>query len=145
MSLNPIDALLDVGKMAISRIWPDPIKQAEEERKLLEMSQKGDLAEMQGHIQLLLGQMEINKIEAASKSIFVAGWRPFTGWVCATALAYVAIAEPLMRFIAKMNGYDGDFPVIDTTLTMQVLIGMLGLGVMRTNEKQKGVHKDSLK
>ena len=145
MSLNPIDALLDVGKMAINRIWPDPIKQAEEERKLLEMSQKGGLAEMQGHIKLLLGQMEINKIEADNKSIFVAGWRPFTGWVCATALAYVAILEPLMRFAAIMYGYKGGFPVIDTTLTMQVLIGMLGLGVMRTNEKQKGVHKDSLK
>jgi len=145
MSVDPITALLDVGKMAINRIWPDPVQQAAEERKLIELAQTGDLAKMESEVKLLLGQMEINKIEASHKSIFISGWRPFTGWCCAVALAYVAIIEPLMRFIATMYGYHGEFPVIDTTLTMQVLLGMLGLGVMRTREKEKRVNKDSLK
>ena len=145
MSIDPITALLDVGKMAINRIWPDPTKQAEEQRKLAELAQNGDLAKMQAEVSLLLGQIEINKVEAAHKSIFIAGWRPFVGWCCGFALCYAAIVEPLMRFIAKMNGYTGAFPVLDTTITMQVLLGMLGLGVMRTREKEKGVHKDSLK
>jgi len=145
MSLDPISALFDVGMSVIKRVWPDPAMQAEEERKLLELKQRGDLAELNAHVQSLTGQLEINKIEAAHKSIFVAGWRPFIGWVCGFSLAYVAILEPLMRFIASLNGYTGEFPVIDTNLTMQVLLGMLGLVAARTREKEKGVHKDTLK
>jgi len=145
MSLDPITALFDVGMTVIKRVWPDPQQQAIEERKLLELKQSGDLAELNAHIKLLTGQLEINKIEASHKSIFVAGWRSFVGWVCGFALAYAAILEPLMRFIANMSGYTGKFPVIDTTLTMQVLLGMLGLAGFRTREKEKGVHKDSLK
>ncbi len=145
MSLDPITVLLDVGKMAINRIWPDPVKQAEEERRLIELSQKGDLAAMNAEVQLLLGQIEINKAEAKHKSIFVAGWRPFVGWVGGLAFAYASILEPLMRFVATINGYEGQFPIIDTNMTMQVLLGMLGLGLMRSYEKKNGVHKDSLK
>ena len=145
MSLNPLDALLSVGMSVIERVWPDPAKQAIEQRKLKELAQKGDLAELNAQVQLLTGQLDINKIEAASKSLFVAGWRPFIGWVCGFGLAYAAIIEPLMRFIATMLDYTGEFPVIDTSITMQVLLGMLGLGAMRTREKEKGVHKDSLK
>jgi len=144
MSLDPISALFDVGMSVIKRVWPDPAMQAEEERKLLELKQRGDLAELNAHVQSLTGQLEINKIEAGHKSIFVAGWRPFVGWVCGFSLAYVAILEPLMRFIASLNGYTGEFPVIDTNLTMQVLLGMLGLVAARTREKEKGVHKDAL-
>jgi len=143
--MNPIDALFSVGEKLIDRIWPDPAQRAEQLYKLEQLKQSGDLAELQAHVQLLTGQMEINKIEASHKSLFVAGWRPFIGWCCGVSLAYVGILEPLLRFIAKMYGYEGEFPIIDTTLTMQVLLGMLGLGVMRTREKEKGVHKDALK
>ena len=144
MSINPLDALFELGKSAIDKIWPDPIKRAEEYRLLEEMKQQGDLAELSAKVQLLTGQIEVNKIEAASKSFFVAAWRPFVGWVCGFGLAYVSILEPFMRFIANMNGYTGKFPVIDTTITMQVLIGMLGLTAARTREKEKGVNKDAL-
>jgi hypothetical protein len=141
MSFDPLSALFDLGKSAIDKIWPDPIKQAEELRKLQEMKQKGDLAELSAHVGLLQGQISINIEEAKSKSIFVAGWRPFVGWVCGFGLAYAAIVEPLMRFIASMLDYSGTFPVIDTSITMQVLLGMLGLAGMRTREKEKGVNK----
>ena len=145
MSFDPLSALFDLGKVAIDKIWPDPIKRAEELRKLEEMKQRGDLAELNAQVQLLTGQLDINKIEAASSNVFVSGWRPFVGWVCGFGLAYAAIIEPLMRFIATMLEYTGTFPIIDTSITMQVLLGMLGLGAMRTREKEKGVHKDSLK
>lgn len=144
MSFDPLSALFDLGKTAIDKIWPDPIKRAEEVRKLEEMKQRGDLAELNAKVQLLTGQLDINKIEAANKNVFVSGWRPFVGWVCGFALAYAAIIEPLMRFTATMFEYTGTFPIIDTSITMQVLLGMLGLGAMRTREKEKGVHKDSL-
>ena len=141
MSFDPLSALFDIGKVAIEKIWPDPTKRAQELRKLEEMKQHGDLEEMNAQVKLLTGQMEINKTEAASKNLFVAGWRPFVGWVCGFGLAYAAILEPLMRFIASVNDYAGTFPIIDTTITMQVLLGMLGLGAMRTREKEKGVNK----
>lgn len=85
-----------------------------------------------------LAQIEVNKEEARSINLFVAGWRPFVGWICGLGLAYAAILEPLARFGAQvLFGYGGAFPPIDTTLTIQVLIGMLGLGALRTGEKIK--------
>tara|TARA_R110002126_G_scaffold282589_1_gene431101 strand:+ start:23 stop:454 length:432 start_codon:yes stop_codon:yes gene_type:complete len=140
MSFDPLSALFDIGKVAIEKIWPDPAKRAKELRKLEEMKQRGSLSEMNAQVNMLTGQMEINKVEAASGNWFVAGWRPFVGWVCGFALAYAAILEPFMRFIASVNDYSGTFPIIDTTITMQVLLGMLGLGAMRTREKEKGVN-----
>ena len=84
-------------------------------------------------------QIQTNLEEAKSTNWFVAGWRPFVGWVCAVALGYVAVLEPIIRFAAKVwGGYNGEFPVIDTNLTMQVLMGLLGLGAMRSVEKVKG-------
>lgn len=145
MALDPLTALFEAGKMAVERIWPDPIKRAEEVRKLEEIQQRGDLAELDARVKLLLGQLDINKQEAAHKSIFVAGWRPFIGWCCGFSLLYVSIVEPLMRFTASMYGYTGEFPEIDASITMQVLLGMLGLVASRSYDKQKGTSKDSLK
>ena len=101
----------------------DPNKQIETATKLAEL------------------QAKINEVEASHRSLFIAGWRPFTGWIAGLSLAYVAIVEPFARFIAKLNGYEGAFPVIDTTITMQILLGMLGLGGLRTYEKSKNVSK----
>ena len=142
--MDPLTAIVDLGSTLIQKIWPDPAKQQEELRKLQELKQAGDLAELNAHVQLLVSQMEINKIEAASPHWFVAGWRPFVGWVCVLALAYVAIIEPFMRFVANILGYAGTFPVIDTEITLQVLLGMLGLGVMRSRDKEKQVDTKSI-
>ena len=144
MSFNPLSALFDVGKLAIEKIWPDPTKRAQELRLLEELHQKGDLAQLQAKVTLLQGQMAINMEEAKHKSVFVAGWRPFVGWVGGFSLAYVSILEPFMRFVATMFGYDGEFPVIDTAQTIQVLMGMLGIGAMRSYDKGKGTQTDSI-
>jgi hypothetical protein len=103
---------------------------------------KADLISMQakGELDALLGQLEINKEEAKSSSVFVAGWRPACGWVCGIALAYSAIVEPVLRFGATVwFGYAGAFPVIDTNLTLQILGGMLGIAGMRSWDKKNGV------
>lgn len=94
---------------------------------------------MDNAIRVDLAQLQVDQVEAQSANWFVAGWRPFVGWVCGAGLAYVAVAEPVARFVATMNGYHGAFPQIDTTLTMQVLLGMLGMGALRTVEKTKEV------
>ena len=137
-------AIFELGKMVISRVWKDPSEQAKELRLLETLRQTGDLAKLDAHVKLMIGQMEINKIEAGSKSIFIAGWRPFVGWSCGFSLVYVSIVEPIARFIMLANDYTGEFPVIDTTLTIQVLLGMLGIAGMRSFDKSKGVETNKL-
>ena len=102
------------------------------------------MAEKQMHEQTM-GQLEVNKAEAAHRSIFVAGWRPMVGWVCAAALAYHFILYPLAVFILVYFNVSGlhpsDLPSFDMDSLMTVLLGMLGLGGLRTYEKAKGVAK----
>ena len=82
-------------------------------------------------------QMEVNKVEAGHTSRFVSGWRPFTGWICATALAYHYILQPLLAFVLSSTGNPVELPVFDMTTLTTVLLGMLGLGGMRSFEKVK--------
>ena len=85
--------------------------------------------------ELAQGQLEVNKVEAAHKSLFVAGWRPAIGWVCALGLFYNVI-------LANIIGIWIDLPEIDTTLLVPVMMGMLGLGAMRSYEKVQGVSRE---
>lgn len=82
-------------------------------------------------------QMEVNKVEAGHTSKFVSGWRPFTGWICATALGYHYILQPLLAFVLSTTGNPVELPVFDMTTLTTVLLGMLGLGGMRSFEKVK--------
>jgi len=92
--------------------------------------------------QALLSQLEINKAEAASGSLFKGGWRPFVGWVCGIALLYHFILSPLIIFAVTLTGVDiPPIPEFDMGSLMTVLMGMLGLGGLRTYEKQKGITK----
>ena len=144
MSFDPATALFELGKTAIEKIWPDPTQRAKELRLLETIRQTGDLARLDAHVKLMVGQMEINKVEASSKSLFIAGWRPFVGWACGFSLVYVSIIEPIARFIMLANDYTGEFPIIDTSLTIQVLLGMLGIAGMRSFDKSKGVETNKL-
>ena len=103
--------------------------------------QKADLAHQiatmsERHAQeLAKGQLEVNKIEAASKSLFVAGWRPAVGWSCCFALVYSTILSPILSIWFTV-------PPVDSSLLTTVLMGMLGLGVMRSAEKIKKVSRE---
>jgi hypothetical protein len=85
--------------------------------------------------ELAKGQLEVNKAEAAHKSLFVAGWRPAVGWSCCFALVYSTILSPIL-------GIWFTVPPVDSSLLTTVLMGMLGLGAMRTVEKTKGVQRE---
>jgi len=103
-----------------------------------------DLATMaERHAQeLAKGQLEVNAAEAKHRSIFVAGWRPFIGWTCGVALCWHFVAAPLVTFIAAYAGVSlPQLPTFDMDSLMTVLLGMLGLGGLRTYEKQKGLTK----
>lgn len=150
--MSVIDSLLDIGKSAIERIWPDPIKRAEEMRKLEELHQKGDLAQLDAHVKLMLAQAEINKMDAQSSNKFQSGWRPAIGWVGALSLALMYIPKALVmtyiwtyQALTILNGWDGqteliipNFPDLGVSDVIGLLVSMLGVAAMRSFDKAKG-------
>jgi hypothetical protein len=132
MSLDPISALLDVGSKVIDRVWPDPAQAASAKLELMKLQQSGELAQ-------IAGQMDINKVEAANPSVFVSGWRPGIGWVCGAGFAVQFVVGPLAEWGSALYGHPVKFPQMDTGTMMPLLLGMLGLGGMRTAEKIQGV------
>ena len=139
--MNPlvISGLFSAAQSLIERFFPDPAAKAAAQLELLRMEQTGALAQLASETDLAKLQIQVNVEEAKSTNWFVAGWRPGIGWVCGAGLAYAALIEPFARFIAKVwFGYTGEFPVISTDLTLQILMGLLGLGAMRSVEKIKG-------
>jgi len=95
--------------------------------------------------ELALAQVEVNKAEAASGSVFKGGWRPAVGWICAVAFGYHFVLQPLLVFVLVSFNiiwiHPNDLPQFDMSSLMTVMMGMLGLGGLRTYEKQKGITK----
>ena len=92
--------------------------------------------------ELAKGQLEINKVEASHKSIFVSGWRPFIGWTCGVALCWHFVLQPVTLFVCSYIGLTiPELPSFDMGSLMTILGGLLGLGGLRTYEKQKGLTK----
>lgn len=99
------------------------------------------MAEKQAH-EAAMAQVEVNKAEASNRSLFVSGWRPSVGWTCSLALFYHFIANPFILFVVGITGHDiPPLPEFDMNSLMTVLMGMLGLGGLRTFEKAKGLTK----
>ncbi len=92
--------------------------------------------------ELAKAQIEVNKTEAAHTSLFVAGWRPACGWVAVLGMAGNFLVIPVANFILALVESAVTVPVLDLSQMMPVLMGMLGLGVMRTTEKVKGVQRE---
>jgi len=127
-------SLGDVGNVLTSAreaITGEKIKDPTELAKI-------DLQLQQIDAALKQGQISVNAKEAESPRLFVAGARPFIMWACGFALIYASMIEPVIRLVATLYGYTGTFPHIDTTITTQVLLGLLGLGVMRSHDKKHG-------
>lgn len=135
MALDPITAALDIGGKLIDRLWPDPTQRDAAKLELFKLHQQGELAQ-------IAGQIEINKVEAASSSVFVSGWRPAIGWVCGSALAYTYLIYPLLTWAAAIWFPSIKPPVLGNDgMLYELLLGMLGIGGMRTYEKIKGVSR----
>ena len=99
------------------------------------------MAEKHAH-EANMAQVQVNQVEAQHRSSFVAGWRPFIGWVCGIALAYHFVLSPIIVFgIALSGAVVPEIPEFDMGSLMTVLMGMLGLGGLRTFEKSKGLSK----
>jgi len=126
MALDPLTAVTDLAGTVINKIWPDKTEQ-----------EKQQLA---AAVMVVQGQLDINKAEATNPSTFVSGWRPFIGWVCGAACAWNWIGLSVAKFIAlTFFAHAIDLKAADISEMMPVLMGMLGLGGLRTFEKVKGV------
>jgi len=139
MALDPVTAMLDIGGKVIDRLFPDPNQAAAAKLELIRLQQSGELAQLTADVDVAKGQMAINEAEAASNSVFVAGWRPFVGWVCGAAFAYKFVVAPAAAFILTAYGHAVVLPVLDFTEMSTVLLGMLDIGALRMLEKVKGV------
>lgn len=125
MALDPITAGMDLATSVINKIWPD--KSAQE------------AAQLAAAVAIVQGQIDVNKAEAASSSAFTSGWRPSIGWVCSLALFFQYVARPAVQWVGIVVGHPlPELPGIDDNL-WQLMLGMLGLGGLRTFEKTKGV------
>lgn len=129
-----VSSILPVAGEIIDRLVPDKNGAAKAKQEL-------EKALVHAEVSGLLGQIEINKTEAASRSVFVAGWRPFIGWSCGAAMAYSYVAQPILTFALAQSGHLVELPRVELGEMMPVLLGMLGLGGMRSFEKFRGVSK----
>lgn len=139
MSLDPISALLDIGGKVLDRVIPDPAQKAAAQLELLKLAQSGELAQLNADTELAKGQLAVNQAEASNPSVFVSGWRPFIGWVCGSGLAYQFVAAPILTWVAALFGKAIAAPSLDMGTLLTLLLGMLGLGSMRTVERLNGV------
>ena len=97
-----------------------------------------DKQELSAEVQLALAQIQLNANEASHSSLFVAGWRPMVGWICALAMGFNFLLVPILMAFGLM------FEPLDLSVMMPVLLGMLGIGGLRSFEKTKGVHRNNL-
>ena len=118
------------GLKVLDKFVPDPEARVKAEAELRDALLKADTA-----------QMEVNKVEAAHRTIFVAGWRPFIGWTCGSAFAMHYLLIPIMQVVAMYADFTPPVIAFDMQSLLTVMLGMLGLGGMRTYEKMKGVAK----
>lgn len=138
MSLDPVTAVLDIGGKLIDRLWPNPAERDAAKLALYKAQQEGQFKEQEQIFELAKGQIEVNKVEAASSSFFVAGWRPAVGWTCVAGLGYSFFGLPILSWGSMNFGWVIP-PALDMGTLLTLLLGMLGLGGLRTKEKIEGV------
>lgn len=125
MDITGIGSVADLAGTIIGKIWPDKTEQ-----------EKQQLA---AAVMVVQGQIDTNKVEASNPSVFVSGWRPFIGWVCGSACAWNWIGIPIVKAALVFTGYKMAIETADISQMLPVLMGMLGLGGLRTIEKMNGV------
>ena len=125
MAIDPLTAGIELATAAIGKIWPD--------------KSAAEAAQLAAQVAIVQGQLDINRAEASSPSAFTSGWRPAIGWVCGLALLFQYILRPLLMWYGVITGHQWPpLPGIDDNL-WQLMLGLLGLGGLRTFEKTKGI------
>jgi hypothetical protein len=136
--LTGVGAIFDFGSKIIDKLFPDPAARDAAKLELMKQQQAGEFKDMEMALAISQGQMAINQVEAASASFFRGGWRPFIGWVCGVGCAWNWIGLPVATFALAVAGKPVALSPADLSEMMPLLLGMLGLGGLRTWERLKG-------
>lgn len=131
------EGIFSLGAKIIDSLFPNKAEADQAKLKLLELQQNGELAQLAADTQLATSQTAINLEEAKSTNLFVSGWRPAVGWVCVLAFAAKYLAGPLVFIVAQFTNHPITLPPIDMTEMLPILLGMLGLGTLRSMDKWK--------
>lgn len=125
-------AIIEVGGRLLDKIIPDKDAREKAQAELLKAAQDQDF-------QKAIAQIEVNKAEAQHTSLFVAGWRPAIGWICVVGLGYNFLIYPMLTWLVVITGAEFSPPPLLSENLMELVMGMLGLGALRSFEKWKGV------
>ena len=133
--MSLLNSLIQPVSKILDKAIPDQDLKRKLSHEIATMSEK--------HAQeLALAQINVNAAEAASGSLFKGGWRPCIGWICGVAFGYHFVLQPVIIFVVALIGIEiPDLPKFDMNTLLTVLAGMLGIGGLRTYEKQKGLTK----
>ena len=133
--MSILTLLLPLITQVVGRIIPDTAQasqvEVELQKAILERQEQLDMA----FAEAVKAQAQVNLAEAQSSNLFVSGWRPAVGWICAASCAYSFIFQPTATWIASAFGASAFFPTLDTNALMTLLFGMLGIAGLRTTEK----------
>ena len=133
------DAIAGLIGSVLDRVWPDPRQKAAAALAIAEMQQAGEFKVIDAQLSIALAQAATNTAEASSGDPFASRWRPFIGWVCGAAFAWNFALLPMAVFFCAVAGSPVELKPADMGEMMPVLLGMLGLGGLRTAERLKGV------
>lgn len=134
-----VPLLLDLAPKIFDKMFPNPEDANKAKLELLKLQQEGALRELAAETELVKGQLEINKEEAKSTSLFVSGWRPFIGWACGGIYIFNYAVGPLIASLSTSLGHPFTYSPLDTAEVTTILCTILGVGGLRTIEKIKKV------
>ena len=137
MDITGIGSLANLAGNIIDKLWPDKNEADKAKLRLFELQQAGEFKELEAALETARQQTTVNVAEAQSADNFRGGWRPFVGWVCGFGLGYAAIFRPLIIGAVRISYPEFDLPEAGGETLTTILLGMLGLGGMRTFEKVK--------
>ncbi len=124
MSIIPF---LDIGMQLINKLIPDPEQKANAQLALLKLQQEGEFKDLEANVQIAQGQIDINKIEAASEDDYTRRARPTIMYICGIGFGYQYILQPFFVLLIKCNHVVVDIPNLDMTAIGTVLLGLCGL------------------
>ena len=134
-----LDDIIAASLRIVDKFIPDPEAKARAQLEMLNIKQAEVFKQLEVALAEQQMQADINKVEAASDHVFVSGWRPFMGWICGLGFAMQVIVFPVVSTIAAMVNHSFPMPEMPIEVLMTTLLGLLGLGGMRSWEKTKGV------
>lgn len=137
-----LSLLIDPIARIVDKLIPDKEAAAKAKIELMKLEQQGQLSELDAIVEMSKAQAGINQQEAAHKSIFVAGWRPWIGWMCGMGIAWVFFIEPIVSYFIAVYQPDVVPPSTNFDYLFELVLAMLGMGGLRTYEKLKGVARE---